>query len=109
PDVVINCAALSVPRVCEMDPEAAMPIKVPTYLVIPLSTGQVYEGTKSLYKEEDETVAVNVYGKSKVEAEHYVSENCQNYALLRTSIIYGPQIFCVSLCSFLQAQHHYPT
>ncbi|KAK6142826.1 hypothetical protein DH2020_023174 [Rehmannia glutinosa] len=103
PDVVINCAALSVPRVCEMDPEAAMSINVPTTLVkwlssfredtllIHLSTDQVYEGTKSFYKEEDETVPVNTYGKSKVEAEHYVSANCQNFAILRSSIIYGPQ------------------
>ncbi|KAL1546433.1 methionine adenosyltransferase 2 subunit beta-like [Salvia divinorum] len=103
PDVVINCAALSVPRVCEMDPEAAMSINVPTGLVkwlssfgkssllIHLSTDQVYEGTKSFYKEEDETVPVNVYGKSKVEAEEYISTHCQNYAILRSSIIYGPQ------------------
>lgn len=33
PDVVINCAAISVPRACEMDPEAAMAINVPTALV----------------------------------------------------------------------------
>lgn len=51
----------------------------------------VYEGTKSFYKEEDETEPVNVYGKSKVEAEHYISENCKNFAILRSSIIYGPQ------------------
>ncbi|KAK4382111.1 dTDP-4-dehydrorhamnose reductase [Sesamum angolense] len=83
PDVVINCAALSVPRVCEMDPEAAMSINVPTSLFM--------KETKSFYKEEDETVPVNVYGKSKVEAEHYVSANCRNFAILRSSIIYGPQ------------------
>ncbi|KAL8028240.1 hypothetical protein ABFX02_14G145600 [Erythranthe guttata] len=51
----------------------------------------VYEGTKSFYKEEDEAVPVNVYGKSKVEAERFVSNNCQNFAILRSSIIYGPQ------------------
>ncbi|KAL8554315.1 hypothetical protein ACS0TY_002485 [Phlomoides rotata] len=103
PDVVINCAALSVPRVCEMDPVAAMSINVPTSLVkwlssfieeillIHLSTDQVYEGTKSFYKEDDEAVPVNVYGKSKVEAERYISANCRNFAILRSSIIYGPQ------------------
>ncbi|XP_051144204.1 uncharacterized protein LOC127260513 isoform X2 [Andrographis paniculata] len=103
-DVVINCAALSVPRACEMDPEAAMAINVPKALVkwlssfersnallIHLSTDQVYEGTKSFYKEEDETVPVNVYGNSKVEAEHHISANCKNFAILRSSIIYGPQ------------------
>ncbi|KAK9088601.1 hypothetical protein Scep_027683 [Stephania cephalantha] len=102
PHVIVNCAALSVPRACEMNPSAAMAVNVPhslvkwlssfteTPLLIHLSTDQVYEGVKSFYKEEDETVPVNVYGKSKVEAEQYISINCLNYAILRSSIIYGP-------------------
>ncbi|KAJ4726990.1 Methionine adenosyltransferase 2 subunit beta [Melia azedarach] len=105
PDVVVNCAALSVPRVCEKDPDSAMSINVPSSLVIwlssfsekkgtlliHLSTDQVYEGVKSFYKEEDETNPVNVYGKSKVAAEKFISEKCSNFAILRSSIIYGPQ------------------
>lgn len=51
----------------------------------------VYEGTKSFYKEEDETLPVNVYGKSKVEAEKLISSQYSNYAILRSSIIVGPQ------------------
>lgn len=51
----------------------------------------VYEGTKSFYKEEDETNPVNTYGKSKVAAEQFISEKYSNFALLRSSIIYGPQ------------------
>lgn len=46
---------------------------------------------KSFYKEEDETLPVNVYGKSKVAAEDFVSTNCANFAILRSSIIFGPQ------------------
>ncbi|KMT20597.1 hypothetical protein BVRB_1g005790 [Beta vulgaris subsp. vulgaris] len=104
PDVIVNCAALSVPRACEVDPAAAMSINVPTALVnwmlgfkekdtllIHLSTDQVYEGTKAFYKEEDETSPVNIYGKSKVEAENFIISNCSNFAILRSSIIYGPQ------------------
>lgn len=104
PDVVVNCAALSVPRVCEADPAAAMSINVPSSLVnwllsfgvnktflIHLSTDQVYEGLKSFYKEEDEALPVNVYGKSKIAAEHFISEKCSNIAVLRSSIIFGPQ------------------
>lgn len=33
PHVVINCAAVSVPRACEQDPEAAMAINVPHVVV----------------------------------------------------------------------------
>lgn len=51
----------------------------------------VYEGTKSFYKEEDETVPVNLYGKSKVAAEQFITAHCSNFAILRSSIIFGPQ------------------
>ncbi|RCV09028.1 hypothetical protein SETIT_1G374100v2 [Setaria italica] len=104
PHVVVNCAAISVPRACELDPPAAMATNVPSSLVnwllsfgnddsllIHLSTDQVYEGMKSFYKEEDETLPVNMYGRSKVAAEKFIVEKCSNYAILRSSIIYGPQ------------------
>ncbi|KAF8027015.1 hypothetical protein BT93_E0056 [Corymbia citriodora subsp. variegata] len=104
PDVVVNCAALSVPRACEADPAATMSINVPSTLLewlsafkeantllIHLSTDQVYEGVKSFYKEDDETIPVNVYGKSKVAAEQFISKNWSNFAILRSSIIFGPQ------------------
>ncbi|KAK1403745.1 methionine adenosyltransferase 2 subunit beta-like [Heracleum sosnowskyi] len=51
----------------------------------------VYDGVKSFYKEEDETAPVNVYGRSKLESEHFLSANWANFAILRSSIIYGPQ------------------
>lgn len=54
-------------------------------------SNSVYEGVKSFYKEEDETVAVNVYGKSKVAAELLIKDKYQNFAILRSSIIFGPQ------------------
>jgi len=104
PHVIVNCAAISVPRACETDPAAAMATNVPSSLVnwslsfgndksllIHLSTDQVYEGLKSFYKEEDETLPVNMYGNSKVAAEKFITEKCSNYAILRSSIIYGPQ------------------
>jgi dTDP-4-dehydrorhamnose reductase len=33
PRVVVNCGALSVPRMCEQDPEAAMAINIPRSVV----------------------------------------------------------------------------
>lgn len=104
PHVVVNCAAISAPSACEKDPATAISVNVPSALVkwllsfgndntllIHLSTDHVYEGVKSFYKEEDETAPVNVYGQSKVESEHFISANWSNFAILRSSIIYGPQ------------------
>ncbi|XP_010934852.1 uncharacterized protein [Elaeis guineensis] len=104
PHIVVNCAALSVPRACETDPVAAMATNLPSSLVnwlssfnnngtllIHLSTDQVYDGTKSFYKEEDATNPVNMYGASKVAAEQFIMAKYPNYAILRSSIIYGPQ------------------
>nr|GEZ09364.1 NAD(P)-binding Rossmann-fold superfamily protein [Tanacetum cinerariifolium] len=59
--------------------------------LIHLSTDQVYEGTSSYCKEENETLLVNIYGKSKVAAEVFISLNWSNFAILRSSIIFGPQ------------------
>ncbi|BBM97049.1 hypothetical protein MPTK1_1g02650 [Marchantia polymorpha subsp. ruderalis] len=104
PAAVVNCAAISVPRECEENPEQASEVNVPRSLIqwlksfahnkpllVHLSTDQVYEGTKSFYKEDEETKPVNVYGKSKVEAEKHIRAHWQNFAVLRSSIIYGPQ------------------
>ncbi|CAO2200663.1 unnamed protein product [Urochloa humidicola] len=51
----------------------------------------VYEGVKSFYKEEGETLPVNMYETSEVSAEKFIDENCSDYAILRRSIIYEPQ------------------
>ncbi|KAJ7560800.1 hypothetical protein O6H91_04G146900 [Diphasiastrum complanatum] len=104
PVVVINCAAMSVPRECEANPSKAMDVNVPSRLVqwleslectdppllIQFSSDQVYAGSKSFYLEEDETKPVNIYGQSKVAAEKFVKENWPNHVILRSSIIYGP-------------------
>ncbi|KAG6499724.1 hypothetical protein ZIOFF_039515 [Zingiber officinale] len=144
PDVVVNCAALFVPRACEMDPATAVSINVPSSLVnwlsnfnnsnsllVHLSNDQVdcvinicdgdnlvfmllrliafdwllliihsiknqcelivYKGVKSFYKEEDEAVPVNMYGKTKLATEQHIIAHCSTYAILRSSIIYGPR------------------
>ncbi|CAI5497255.1 unnamed protein product, partial [Closterium sp. Naga37s-1] len=137
PDVVVNCAAVSVPRQCEGNPALAMHINVPSALIaalsdasgkpapgssatgdgngtgdgskeggeglerdreqqrlpllIHLSTDQVYEGTKSFYKEDDPLLPVNTYGRSKVMGEQAVRGQWSgSHAILRSSIIVGP-------------------
>ncbi|PNW70401.1 hypothetical protein CHLRE_17g718250v5 [Chlamydomonas reinhardtii] len=107
---VVNCAAISQPALCETAPDTARAVNVPTHLVdcllrqeaergglrallIHISTDQVFDGSRAHWKEDEAGNQVNVYGKSKYEAEqHILSRLPEPYpvAILRSSIIYGP-------------------
>jgi len=72
-DAIIHLAALSSPGFCEKNVSVAWKVNCPLDLlaldapIIYMSTDQVYEGTKQLYQEDkDETVPVNVYGRTKL-------------------------------------------
>lgn len=50
----------------------------------------VYDGTKAHNKESDPTLPVNLYGRTKLEAEQEIAKRWGNYAILRSSLIVGP-------------------
>jgi dTDP-4-dehydrorhamnose reductase len=62
--------------------------KVDAKLVF-VSTDYVFDGEKGLYNEEDKPNPVNYYGLTKLESEKQVIAHCKNYAILRTSVLYG--------------------
>jgi dTDP-4-dehydrorhamnose reductase len=102
PDVVVSAAAYTAVDKAESEPDiafavnrdgakavarAANDIGVP---VIHISTDYVFDGTKTTaYVENDPTGPASVYGRSKLEGEHAVSENTENYAILRTAWVYS--------------------
>jgi len=102
PDVVVSAAAYTAVDKAESEPDiafavnrdgakavarAANDIGVP---VIHISTDYVFDGTKTTaYVENDPTGPASVYGRSKLEGEHAVSENTKNYAILRTAWVYS--------------------
>jgi len=103
-DAVLNTAAISQPGACARDPDAAAAVNVPTRLLaalrasspaalfVHLSTDQVYEGSRAFWREEEgaEGTPANAYGASKRLAEEAVSA-WTHHAILRSSIIYGPE------------------
>jgi dTDP-4-dehydrorhamnose reductase len=85
PLAIIHCAALSRTKDCERDPDSAHRINVEATAhlaqlshdipFIFLSSGEVFDGRAGWYGEEDEPNPINVYGRTKLEAEQAVLQN----------------------------------
>ncbi|MDH5724723.1 MAG: SDR family oxidoreductase, partial [Nitrospira sp.] len=85
PNAVIHCAALSRTKDCEQQPQLARRINVAATAhlarlskdipFIFLSSGEVFDGRRGWYREEDEAIPINFYGKTKREAEQLVLQN----------------------------------
>ena len=60
-------------------------------VLVHISTDQVYDGSRPLWREGDAAAPVNAYGQSKAEAEVAVRAAWPHHIILRSSIIYGPQ------------------
>lgn len=102
PDLVIHAAAFTDVDGCEKDPQKAHKVntegtrniaeassKINAPLIF-ISTDFVFSGDKDFpYKEDEETGPINVYGKTKWEAENLLNEYCKDYAIVRTGWLYG--------------------
>jgi dTDP-4-dehydrorhamnose reductase len=101
-DWIINCSAYTAVDKAENEKELAFNInsKGPANLaiiankknakIIHISTDYVFNGRKaSLYKEEDKTDPLGVYGQSKLEGERSLINLCKKYFILRISWLFG--------------------
>lgn len=103
PDAIVNCAAVSVPEQCELDPARAqaMNVTLPATLArlahhvsarfIHLSSEQVFDGTKTTpYGAGDATTPINLYARQKVESERAVAAAAPGFAItLRAPLLMG--------------------
>lgn len=105
PDAVIHTAALVKPDECEQRKDLAFAVntlgavnvisaaeKVGAHLVH-ISTDLVFSGERNPYKTDDTPGPVNYYALTKVAAESAVHASHLNWAIVRTSIIYGARKF----------------
>lgn len=100
PNFIIHCAALTNVDYCEEHPkEAHWTNAVMSSLIaekarrigayfIHISTDAVFDGTKGNYSEENIPNPVNVYGKTKLEAEQSILSILPTACIIRT-VIYG--------------------
>jgi len=100
PDIVIHTASETNVDKCETQKEHAWKINVEGTRniaevckagakLIYISTDYVFDGRKGNYTEDDTPNPINYYAVTKLEGEKRVVQNCKNFAILRTSVLYG--------------------
>jgi len=119
PSAVIHCAALSRTKDCEQNPAAARlaNVQVTAHLsslsrdtpFIFLSSGEVFDGRRGWYEETDEADPINVYGRTKLEAEQLVLGN-PRHSVVRIVLTAGTsdagdRSFVEDMCRAARAGH----
>ncbi len=101
-DYCINCAAYTNVELAESQKEEAFLVnaegskylaeacKRSGTILIHISTDYVFDGTsKSPYLEDDPTNPINIYGKSKLQGEKYITSILNKYYIIRASWLYS--------------------
>lgn len=104
PEAVINCAAFTKVDLCEDQSQVAFDVnaKGPENLakackklnikLIHISTDYVFDGTATTpYREDHPPNPINVYGRSKLQGENYITQTCPNHLIVRTSWLFGKE------------------
>lgn len=104
PEYVINCAAYTAVDKAEEDKELAKKVnslgvenlakacRNTGATLIHVSTDYVFDGEldiNKVYREDDKTGPVTVYGITKLSGEQKLIENCDKYYIFRTAWLYG--------------------
>ncbi|OUW63520.1 MAG: hypothetical protein CBD58_00135 [bacterium TMED198] len=100
PDVVINCAALTNVDACERFKDKAQQINVvglknivnlstKKTKIIQVSTDYVFDGKEKMYFEDSIPNPINVYGRTKLEAENFLRGSNKDFLILRTSSVFS--------------------
>jgi dTDP-4-dehydrorhamnose reductase len=101
PDVVVHTAAVTNVDKCERDKKHALKVnaegtkflaeacKETKAKMVYVSTDYVFDGEKGFYTEKDTPNPINYYGVTKLMGEKHVTELCESFVILRTSVLYG--------------------
>jgi dTDP-4-dehydrorhamnose reductase len=115
PAAVIHAAALSDIDACEQNPKMAIALNVTVTerlvdfcreygsKMIFTSTDTVFDGSKSFYSETDLPQPLNLYGRTKVQAEQLVLTRDSSYVVARLSLVAGLPAFARGNSSMARA------
>ena len=97
PDVLVHTAGLTSVEACEADPEMAYRLNVQLAehmarvavrtgsKLVHISTDHLFDGQDPWKREEDTPHPLNVYARTKLEAEHAVLQACSDALVVRTN------------------------
>lgn len=103
PNVVILTAALSNVDYCEEYPEESEKInihglenlldcmKVGDTKIVYFSSDYIFDGLNGPYSEDDYPNPISVYGRHKLQAEELIKKTTDDYLIIRTTWVYGPE------------------
>ncbi|MGJ0577781.1 dTDP-4-dehydrorhamnose reductase [Xenorhabdus bovienii] len=102
PDIIVNAAAYTAVDKAESDKETAQKINVDSVAIlaksaqninawlIHYSTDYVFNGKgENPWQENDIPAPLSVYGKTKLDGENVIINNCDKYLIFRTSWVYA--------------------
>lgn len=101
PHTIIHSAAMTNVDACELEPALCRKLNVDAtkFLVdaanavdahfIHVSTDFIFDGTSGPYAEDDQPNPLSIYGHSKLDAETYVREQANSWAIARTVLVFG--------------------
>jgi dTDP-4-dehydrorhamnose reductase len=101
PEVIVHAGGMTKPTACEKEPAVAHRVNVEgtAHLVeaargigarfIFLSSDLVFDGSAERYDEDSPTHPLSVYGHTKVEGEELVRTRSDDFAIVRTTVMYG--------------------
>jgi dTDP-4-dehydrorhamnose reductase len=101
PEVIVHAGGMTKPTACEKEPAVAHRVNVEgtAHLVeaardigarfIFLSSDLVFDGSAERYDEDSPTHPLSIYGQTKVEGEELVRTGSDDFAIVRTTVMYG--------------------
>lgn len=101
PDVIIHLAGMTNVDQCETEKELALELNARSTAILSeqaskhdiflvyVSTDYVFDGNKGRYKESDEPIPVDYYGRTKLEGEKAVRDKARRWCIARTSTPFG--------------------
>ncbi len=101
PEVVVMAGGITDVDLCTLKPKLSEDVNIKGTLnlakkikeygskLIYISTDYIFDGENGPYKEDDKPNPINIYGRTKLEAENIIRAKLRDYLIVRTCQLYG--------------------